>query len=64
MAHPIAAGRCRALVDDIVEDEWQRFRADWGDESAAEVAGLVVAEPDRHDWQVVDAALDRITCDE
>ncbi|WP_190817329.1 hypothetical protein [Saccharopolyspora pogona] len=57
-------GRCRALVDDIVEDEWQRFRVNWGDESEAEVAGLAVAEPDRHDWRVVDAALDRITCDE
>lgn len=57
-------GRCRALVDDIVEDEWRRFRAEWGDESEAEVAGLVVAEPDQHDWRVVDAALDRITCGE
>ncbi|MEU6264002.1 hypothetical protein [Saccharopolyspora shandongensis] len=57
-------GRCRRLVDDVVEEEWRRLRAEWAAESEAEVAGLVVAEPDRHDWRVVDAALDRITCDE
>ncbi|TDD54007.1 hypothetical protein [Saccharopolyspora elongata] len=56
--------RCRALVDDVVEEEWRRFRAEWAAEPEAEVAGLVVAEPDRHDWRVVDAALDRIACDE
>ncbi|MEV0083142.1 hypothetical protein [Saccharopolyspora sp. NPDC050642] len=56
--------RCRTLVDDVVEEEWRRFRAEWAEEPEAEVAGLVVAEPDRHDWRVVDAALDRIACDE
>ncbi|MGW0247709.1 hypothetical protein ACWDYH_13840 [Nocardia goodfellowii] len=56
--------RCRVLVDDIVEQQWRRFLADWPGESESDVAGLVVAEPDRHDWRVVDAALDRIVCDE
>ncbi|MEV0697601.1 hypothetical protein AB0I53_06740 [Saccharopolyspora sp. NPDC050389] len=57
-------GRCRALVDDVVEEEWRRFRTEWAEEPESEIAGLVAAEPDRHDWRVVDAALDRITCDE
>lgn len=56
--------RCRALVDDIVEDEWRRFCADFGEESETELAGIVAAEPDRHDWRVVDGALDRIVCDD
>ncbi|GAA0516412.1 hypothetical protein GCM10011581_46320 [Saccharopolyspora subtropica] len=50
-------------MDGIVEDEWRRFLADWRDVPETEVAELVAAEPDRHDWRVVDAALDRITCD-
>ncbi|MGP4017328.1 hypothetical protein [Saccharopolyspora sp. 5N708] len=56
--------RCRELVDGIVEAEWQRrwHRDRWTGESEAEVAGLVVAEPDQHDWRVVDAAMDRLTC--
>ncbi|WP_069165254.1 hypothetical protein [Nocardia altamirensis] len=57
-------GRCRGLVDEIVNDEWRQFLVDWPGESELEVARLVVDEPDRHDWRVVDAALDRITCDE
>jgi hypothetical protein len=56
--------RCLRLVDDIVEEEWRRFFLDWQSEPAPEVARLVAAEPDRHDWRVVDAALDRIVCDE
>jgi hypothetical protein len=52
--------RCRRLVEEIIEGEWQRFFLDWQSEPATEVAQLVAAEPDRHDWRVVDAALDRI----
>ncbi|GAA4598661.1 hypothetical protein GCM10023194_76740 [Planotetraspora phitsanulokensis] len=33
-----------------------------GDERA--VAEMVAEEPDRHDWRVFDAALDRLTCDD
>ncbi|MEV4130451.1 hypothetical protein [Nocardia sp. NPDC049707] len=54
--------RCCTLVDDIINDEWRRFLSDWQGESEHEIARLVVTEPDRHDWRVVDAALDRITC--
>ncbi|MFE4018159.1 hypothetical protein ACFXPZ_12180 [Streptomyces sp. NPDC059101] len=65
---------CRALVDGIVEGEWSAFLHEWnlggadgsdrGDRSDQEVAlaEMVVAEPDRHDWRLVDAALDRLVC--
>lgn len=56
--------RCRQLVDDIVEEQWQRFLDQWQGENELDVARLVVAEPDRHDWRIVDGALDRIVCDE
>jgi hypothetical protein len=58
--------RCAALVDDLVEEAWREFLArEFGaagalDESA--VAEMVAEEPDRHDWRVFDAALDRLTC--
>ncbi|MGW2180346.1 hypothetical protein ACWCXX_20015 [Streptomyces sp. NPDC001732] len=59
-----ACAACRELVDGIVEEEWRSALRGWGvgedDETA--VAELVVDEPDRHDWRVVDAALDRLTC--
>ncbi|WP_199548955.1 hypothetical protein [Streptomyces sp. N35] len=55
---------CRALVDALVEEEWTAFVRHWGAGPAEEhaLAELVVSEPDRHDWRVVDAALDRLTC--
>lgn len=58
--------RCRALVDGILEEEWAAFltREGFGPEDAPEVAALVVEEPDRYDWRVVDAALDRVVCPE
>lgn len=55
--------RCRLLVDDIVEEKWQRFLDQWQGETELDVARLVAAEPDRHDWRIVDGALDRIVCD-
>lgn len=59
-----ACAACRALVDGIVEDAWAAFRRRWDvahDQEAA-LAEMVSAEPDRHDWRVVDAALDRLHC--
>ncbi|MFI9402069.1 hypothetical protein [Nocardia sp. NPDC052316] len=56
--------RCRLLVDDIIEDEWYHFFSQWQGEDERDVARLIAAEPDRHDWRIVDAALDRIVCDE
>ncbi|NKX86040.1 hypothetical protein HGA10_01765 [Nocardia coubleae] len=56
--------RCRLLVDGIVEEKWQHFFDQWRGESELDVARLIAAEPAQHDWRVVDAALDRITCDE
>lgn len=56
---------CRALVDGIVEDEWSAFLARMGAADGPDstaLAEIVAAEPDRHDWRVVDAALDRLTC--
>ncbi|MFF2806616.1 hypothetical protein ACFVT2_05435 [Streptomyces sp. NPDC058000] len=65
---------CRELVDGIVEGEWSAFLRQWnlrgedeserGDRGDQEVAlaEMVVTEPDRHDWRVVDAALDRLVC--
>ncbi|WP_283134835.1 hypothetical protein [Rhizohabitans arisaemae] len=59
-----ACAVCRDLVDGIVEEEWRSFlhRMSIGAESEAGIAELVVDEPDRHDWRVVDAALDRLAC--
>ncbi|MEV6561491.1 hypothetical protein AB0M22_37635 [Nocardia sp. NPDC051756] len=56
--------RCRLLVDDIVEPQWRLFLTDWQTDCELDLAELVAAEPDRHDWRIVDAALDRIVCDE
>lgn len=59
-----ACTACRALVDGIVEDEWAGFLRRWdvGDDQETALAEMVAAEPDRHDWRVVDAALDRLVC--
>ncbi|MFJ8052786.1 hypothetical protein [Streptomyces luteogriseus] len=61
-----ACAVCRDLVDGIVEGEWAAFLRQWdtvaggGQERA--LAEMVAAEPDRHDWRIVDAALDRLVC--
>ncbi len=57
---------CSALVDGIIEAEWSAFLQSWHPDEVPEstLAELVVAEPDRHDWRIVDAAYDRLTCDE
>jgi hypothetical protein len=55
-------------VDLIVESGWRAFlerefgTAEQSDERA--IAEMVVDEPDRHPWRVVDAAYDRLTCPE
>jgi len=61
-----ACTACRALVDDIVEAEWSLFLTRWNVEADDEkaLAEMVAAEPDKHDWRVVDAAYDRLTCPE
>ncbi|MES4909246.1 MULTISPECIES: hypothetical protein [unclassified Streptomyces] len=62
-----ACTTCRELVDSILEDEWSAFLHQWGasdPQEAAALAEMVAAEPDRHDWRVVDAALDRLVCPE
>lgn len=56
--------RCRGLVDAVLEEEWEAFLLREGLEDGPEVAALVVGEPDRYDWRVVDAALDRLVCAE
>ncbi|MET9393033.1 hypothetical protein ABZY20_21980 [Streptomyces sp. NPDC006624] len=60
-----ACGVCRDLVDALVEEEWAAFLRRWdaaGAEQERALAEMVAAEPDRHDWRVVDAALDRLVC--
>jgi hypothetical protein len=66
-----ACGSCAESVDGIIEDEWSAFLRHWdvaedhhAEDQEAALAEMVVAEPDRHDWRVVDAAYDRLTCDE
>lgn len=56
--------RCRRLVDGIVEEKWHCFFDQWQGENELDVARLITAEPDQHDWRIVDAALDRIVCEE
>ncbi|TCP54281.1 hypothetical protein EV191_103325 [Tamaricihabitans halophyticus] len=55
---------CAALVDEILEAQWRRFYAETGWSDEAELAQLVALEPDKYDWRVLDAALDRIGCTE
>ncbi|MER5835163.1 hypothetical protein ABT116_31125 [Streptomyces sp. NPDC002130] len=59
-------GICRDLVDGIVEEEWAAFLRQWdttpGGTQERTLAEMVAAEPDRHDWRLVDAALDRLRC--
>ncbi|WDV49174.1 hypothetical protein PV963_01100 [Streptomyces coeruleorubidus] len=60
-----ACAVCRELVDGIVEEEWAAFLRHWDaaeGEQERVLAEMVAAEPDRHDWRVVDAALDRLVC--
>ncbi|MEV0968541.1 hypothetical protein [Microtetraspora glauca] len=58
--------RCRVLVDEIVDDGWREFVSrEFGMITLKEepgIAAMVVDEPDRHDWRVVDAAMDRLVC--
>ncbi|WP_440064906.1 hypothetical protein [Streptosporangium sp. OZ121] len=60
--------RCAALVDRIVEDGWRGFLQErfggtgLSAEEESAIAEMVADEPDRHDWRVVDGALDRLTC--
>ncbi|MEU8172000.1 hypothetical protein AB0C14_03930 [Microbispora hainanensis] len=61
--------RCAELVDAIVEEGWRDFllREFGGKVAPADeraIAEMVADEPDRHDWRVVDAALDRLICDQ
>ncbi|ETK36521.1 hypothetical protein [Microbispora sp. ATCC PTA-5024] len=55
-------------MDAVVEEGWREFLlAEFGSPSPDDeqaVAGMVADEPHRHDWRVVDAALDRLTCGE
>ncbi|GIH95018.1 hypothetical protein ACFFMN_17045 [Planobispora siamensis] len=60
--------RCLALVDALVEEGWRAFlgrefgTAEPAGKDETAIAEMVVDEPSRHDWRVVDAALDRLTC--
>ena len=61
-----ACASCLELVDSIVDEEWSAFLSHWdvSDDQEVALAEMVVAEPDRHDWRVVDAAFDRLVCSE
>lgn len=60
--------RCGGIVDEIVESGWRAFVAsEFGalnGQEERDVAAMVVDEPDKHLWRVVDAAYDRLTCEE
>ncbi|MDP4508481.1 hypothetical protein [Nonomuraea turcica] len=55
-------------MDEIVEEGWRAFlerefdTTEPSDERV--IAEMVVDEPDKHPWRVVDAAYDRLTCAE
>lgn len=54
---------CARLVDALSADAWAECVRRWGAEGdEAGLAGMIADEPDRHDWRVVDAALDRLGC--
>ncbi|MEU8249179.1 hypothetical protein [Nonomuraea sp. NPDC048916] len=56
------------MVDELVEAGWREFLGrEFAGASAADerdIAEMVVDEPDKHLWRVVDAAYDRLTCAE
>ncbi|MGN9839343.1 hypothetical protein ACTMTI_14600 [Nonomuraea sp. H19] len=60
--------RCAGLVDEIVEEGWRAFlMREFGTTAPPDerlIAEMVVDEPDKHPWRVVDAAYDRLTCAE
>ncbi|MGP4098761.1 hypothetical protein [Nonomuraea sp. KM90] len=60
--------RCAGLVDEIVEGGWRDFLTrEFGTREPSDerlIAEMVVDEPDKHPWRVVDAAYDRLTCPE
>ncbi|MFG1697445.1 hypothetical protein [Nonomuraea sp. NPDC049309] len=60
--------RCAGVVDEIVESGWRAFVARefgaLGDQEERDVAAMVADEPGKHLWRVVDAAYDRLTCEE
>ncbi|MFF4779593.1 hypothetical protein ACFY05_42945 [Microtetraspora fusca] len=55
-------------MDEIVESGWREFvTQEFGTLTATDerdIAEMVVDEPNRHLWRVVDAAYDRLTCTE
>ncbi|MGI5292292.1 hypothetical protein ACQEVF_54595 [Nonomuraea polychroma] len=55
-------------MDEIVEEGWRGFlEREFGTEEPLDerlIAEMVVDEPDKHPWRVVDAAYDRLTCAE
>ncbi|HEX6682708.1 MAG TPA: hypothetical protein VF062_07935 [Candidatus Limnocylindrales bacterium] len=60
--------RCLALVDAVVQDGWRAYvQREFPGASEAderEIAGMVVQEPQRHEWRVYDAACDLLECPE
>ncbi|TMR31010.1 hypothetical protein ETD85_27285 [Nonomuraea zeae] len=56
------------MVDEIVEEGWRAFlERDFGAAGPQDerlIAEMVVDEPGKHLWRVVDAAYDRLTCAE
>ncbi|MET9064395.1 hypothetical protein [Streptosporangium sandarakinum] len=60
--------RCARFVDEIVESGWREFVAqEFGTLTALDerdIAEMVIDEPNRHLWRVVDAAYDRLICAE
>src|SRR5690606_32399970 len=59
-------GACARFVDELVEDGWRAFvREEFGtlpEEDERRVAEMVIDEPARDPWRVVDAAYDRLRC--
>ncbi|NRQ34346.1 hypothetical protein HII36_21180 [Nonomuraea sp. NN258] len=60
--------RCAAIVDELVEEGWRAFvEREFGPAGTPDerlIAEMVIDEPDKHPWRVVDAAYDRLTCEE
>lgn len=59
-----AAGPESALfeIERSMDEAWVQARQDSPGGSDEEAARLVVADPSRHQWRLVDAALDRLPC--
>ncbi len=61
---PVRTALALAQVESAIGAAWDQYRRENPDANETELASRVAEEPNRHDWRLVDAALDRLNCPE